>query len=353
VSILPCITGEGTLLFKHIRIDYQEKGMDMASSQITTSGSSADIPDNDYIARHKPLPIRISAHLRRYWQLWLMALPAMVFVFIFAYIPMYGIQLAFREFVPRKGLTGGTFVGLKYFQKFFESPQFVSLMRNTISISLSTLVMGFICPIILALLINQIGSKKIKGFVQTITYMPHFISTVVIVSMISIFLNPNSGFIGRFFNENGKSVLGDPNLFTPIYWISEVWQHCGWNSIIYLAALAGVDTALYEAAKMDGASRLQLIRYVDIPAILPTCGVLLILNMGSVLNVGFEKVFLMQNSLNLSSSEVISTFVYKMGFVSNQYSYSTAIGLFNTLINFVFLVVANAISKRVSDTSIF
>ena len=213
--------------------------------------------------------------------------------------------------------------------------------------------MGFIFPIILALLINQIGSKKIKGFVQTITYMPHFISTVVIVSMISIFLNPNSGFIGRFFNEDGKSVLGDPNLFTPIYWISEVWQHCGWNSIIYLAALAGVDTALYEAAKMDGASRLQLIRYVDIPAILPTCGVLLILNMGSVLNVGFEKVFLMQNSLNLSSSEVISTFVYKMGFVSNQYSYSTAIGLFNTLINFVFLVVANAISKRVSDTSIF
>ncbi|MFC2698224.1 MAG: ABC transporter permease subunit, partial [Bifidobacterium dentium] len=189
--------------------------------------------------------------------------------------------------------------------------------------------------------------------VQTITYMPHFISTVVIVSMISIFLNPTSGFIGRFLNEDGKSILGDPNLFTPIYWITEVWQHCGWNSIIYLAALAGVDTALYEAAKMDGASRLQLIRYVDIPAILPTCGVLLILNMGSVLNVGFEKVFLMQNSLNLSSSEVISTFVYKMGFVSNQYSYSTAIGLFNTLINFVFLVMANAISKRVSDTSIF
>ena len=266
---------------------------------------------------------------------------------------MYGIQLAFREFVPRKGLTGGTFVGLKYFNKFFQSPQFANLMRNTISISLWTLVMGFICPIILALLINQLGSKKIKGFVQTITYMPHFISTVVIVSMISIFLNPTSGFIGRFLNEDGKSILGDPNLFTPIYWITEVWQHCGWNSIIYLAALAGVDTALYEAAKMDGASRLQLIRYVDIPAILPTCGVLLILNMGSVLNVGFEKVFLMQNSLNLSSSEVISTFVYKMGFVSNQYSYSTAIGLFNTLINFVFLVMANAISKRVSDTSIF
>lgn len=225
----------------------------MAVSQIAASASNADVPDNDYIAKHKPLPIRIGTHLRRYWQLWLMALPAMVFVFIFAYIPMYGIQLAFREFVPRKGLTGGTFVGLKYFNKFFQSPQFANLMRNTISISLWTLVMGFICPIILALLINQLGSKKIKGFVQTITYMPHFISTVVIVSMISIFLNPTSGFIGRFLNEDGKSILGDPNLFTPIYWITEVWQHCGWNSIIYLAALAGVDTALYEAAKMDGA----------------------------------------------------------------------------------------------------
>lgn len=162
----------------------------MAVSQIAASASNADVPDNDYIAKHKPLPIRIGTHLRRYWQLWLMALPAMVFVFIFAYIPMYGIQLAFREFVPRKGLTGGTFVGLKYFNKFFQSPQFANLMRNTISISLWTLVMGFICPIILALLINQLGSKKIKGFVQTITYMPHFISTVVIVSMISIFLNP-------------------------------------------------------------------------------------------------------------------------------------------------------------------
>ena len=225
-------------------------------------------------------------------------------------------------------------------------------MRNTISISLSTLVMGFICPIILALLINQIGSKKIKGFVQTITYMPHFISTVVIVSMISIFLNPNSGFIGRFFNEDGKSVLGDPNLFTPIYWISEVWQHCGWNSIIYLAALAGVDTALYEAAKMDGASvcssfATSIFRLFFLPVACSDS------EHGLRAYVGFEKVFLMQNSLNLSSSEVISTFVYKMGFVSNQYSYSTAIGLFNTLINFVFLVVANAISKRVSDTSIF
>ena len=321
------------------------------TAAVATASSSQEIPDNDYIARHRPLPVRIGAHMRRYWQLWLMALPAILFVALFAYVPMYGIQLAFREFVPSAGLTGGKFVGFKYFEQFFESPQFSNLIVNTIRVSLGTLVFGFIAPIILALLINQIAGKRIKGFVQTITYMPHFISTVVIVSMINIFLNPDSGMIGRFCGET--NLMGNADAFAPIYWITEVWQHCGWNSIIYLAALAGVDTSLYEAAKMDGAGRLQLIRYVDIPAIMPTCGILLILNMGSVLGVGFEKVYLMQNSLNLSSSEVLSTFVYKMGLVSNQYSYSTAIGLFNTVINFAFLVTANLISKRVSNTSIF
>ena len=323
----------------------------MAVSQIAASASNADVPDNDYIAKHKPLPIRIGTHLRRYWQLWLMALPAMVFVFIFAYIPMYGIQLAFREFVPRKGLTGGTFVGLKYFNKFFQSPQFANLMRNTISISLWTLVMGFICPIILALLINQLGSKKIKGFVQTITYMPHFISTVVIVAMLNIFLTPQTGLIGRFLGS--QSVLDNADAIAPIYWISEVWQHVGWNAIIYLAALSSVDLSLYEAAKMDGAGRLQLIRYVDLPTIMPTCVILLIMNMGSVLNVGFEKVWLMQNAMNMPGSEVISTYTYKIGIQSFQFSYGTAIGLFNTVINFAFLIIANWISKRVSDTSIF
>ncbi|MFT8640072.1 ABC transporter permease [Bifidobacterium sp.] len=294
---------------------------------------------------------RLAEHFRRYWQLWLMVTPAICFIGLFAYVPMYGVQLAFRDFVPSKGLAGGPWVGLKYFRQFLESPMFGNIMKNTISISLWTMVMGFIAPIILALLINQIGSKKIKGFVQTITYMPHFISTVVIVAMISIFLTPDTGLLGRFLGDT--SLLGNPDLFTPIYWISEVWQHVGWNSIIYLAALSSVDTSLYEAAKVDGARRMQLIRYVDFPTIMPTCGILLILNMGSILNVGFEKVFLMQNALNLSASEVISTYTYKIGIVSNQFSYSTAIGLFNTLINFVFLVIANAISKRVSETSIF
>lgn len=206
-------------------------------------------------------------------------------------------------------------------------------------------------PIVLALLINQIGSQKIKGFVQTITYMPHFISTVVIVAMLNIFLTPKTGLLGRFLGS--QSILDNANAIAPIYWISEVWQHVGWNAIIYLAALSSVDLSLYEAAKMDGAGRLQLIRYVDIPTIMPTCVILLIMNMGSVLNVGFEKVWLMQNAMNMPGSEVISTYTYKIGIQSFQFSYGTAIGLFNTVINFAFLIIANWISKRVSDTSIF
>ena len=302
--------------------------------------------------RKKPgLLDRIADHLRRYWQLWILSAPALFFVGLFSYVPMWGIQLAFREFDPTKGLTGGKFVGFKYFLEFFHNPLFGEIMTNTIRISLWTLVMGFIFPIILALLINQIGSKKIKGFVQTITYMPHFISVVVIVSMLNIFLTPGTGILGRFFGE--ESLMGSTSAITAVYWISEVWQHVGWNSIIYLAALAGVNTSLYEAAKIDGAGRLQLIRYVDIPAIMPTCAILLIMNMGSVLNVGFDKIYLMQNSLNMPATEVIATYTYKIGIINGQYSYSTAIGLFNTLVNFIFLITANAIAKRVSDTSIF
>ncbi len=270
------------------------------------------VVDNNAMRKSWPLSKRLGWHFKRYWQLWLMALPAMAFVALFAYVPMYGIQLAFREFVPSQGLTGGEWVGFKYFEQFFTSPMFASTM---------------------------------------ITYMPHFISTVVIVAMLNIFLTPESGLLGRFLGE--QNILDNADLIAPIYWISEVWQHCGWNAIIYLAALSSVDVSLYEAARIDGAGRLQLIRYVDIPAIMPTCVILLIMNMGSVLNVGFEKVWLMQNAMNMPGSEVISTYTFKIGIQSFQFSYGTAIGLFNTVINFVFLVVANAISKRVSDTSIF
>lgn len=291
------------------------------------------------------------AHFHLYWQLWLMALPAIILVLLFNYVPMYGIQLAFRDYDVMKGLTGGKWVGWEYFQQFFNDPMFVEIIRNTVRISLWTLVMGFIAPIILALLINQIGSKKIKSFVQTITYMPHFISTVVMVSMLNIFLAPSTGLIGKLFG--GTNLMGEANAFTSIYWISEIWQHAGWNCIIYLAALSSVDLSLYEAAKIDGAGRFQLIRYVDFPTIMPTAGILLIMNMGSVLGVGFEKVWLMQNSLNISASEVIATYTYRIGILDTQFSYSTAIGLFNSVVNFIFLVTANQIAKRTSDVSIF
>lgn len=294
---------------------------------------------------------KLQFHFKRYWQLWVMVLPAMCFVALFAYTPMYGLQLAFRDFDPDKGLTGGKWVGFQYFNQFFHDPEFAQILLNTFRISLWSLVMGFIFPIILALLINQIGSAGVKKFVETITYMPHFISTVVMVSMLNIFLTPKTGLLGQFFGN--QNLLGVAKAFTPLYWITEVWQHCGWNCIIYLAALSSVDTQLYEAAKIDGANRLQLIAHIDIPAIMPTCVILLVLNMGHVLGVGFEKVYLMQNALNQPMSEVISTYTYKMGLLSFQFSYSTAIGLFNTVINFIFLVVANALSKKLSDTSIF
>lgn len=313
--------------------------------------AEAAVVDNLERRRRAPLHRRVAYHMRQYWQLWVLVLPAIVFVAVFAYVPMYGVQLAFREYDITKGLTGGKWVGFSYFERFFNDPLFKEIITNTVRISLWTLSMGFIAPIVLALLINQIAGSKIKGFVQTITYMPHFISTVVMVSMLQIFLSPSSGILGRFFGT--ESLMGDPRAFTSIYWISEVWQHMGWNCIIYLAALSSVDLALYEAAKIDGAGRLQLIRYVDIPTIMPTAGVLLILNMGSVLGVGFEKVWLMQNTLNITASEVISTYTYRIGILDNQFSYSTAIGLFNSVVNFMFLVIANMVAKRVSNTSIF
>lgn len=294
-------------------------------------------------------------HVRRYWQLWAMAAPAIAFVALFAYVPMYGLQLAFREFDFAAGLSGGDWVGLTYFRQFFDSPQFWTLIRNTVVISVSTLVAGFLAPIALALVVNQVVGRRRKKFLQTATYLPHFISIVVIVGMLQVFLSPSSGLITRvaeMLGASGGNMLGGSG-FVPVYVLSEVWQHCGWNSIIYLAALASVDPQLYEAARIDGAGRFTIIRHIDLPALVPTMIVLLILNMGNVLNTGFEKIFLMQNPLNLGVSEVIATYVYKIGILSNQFSYGTAIGLFNTLINFTFLVVTNQIAKRVSSTSLW
>lgn len=293
---------------------------------------------------------------KRDYQLWLMILPAIVVIVIFNYIPMYGIQLAFREFDFTKGLTGGEWVGLKYFEQFVTNYMFKDLMTNTVTISLTTIILGFPAPIIMALIINQVFGKRWKKTLQTTVYLPHFISMVVMVGLLNVLLSPETGIVGHVMKLLG---LGDINLlasektFVPVYVLSDIWQHAGWNSIIYLAALASVDPQLYDSAKIDGASRWQTIRYVDLPAIVPTMIILFILSMGNILNTGFEKIFLMQNPLNLPVSEVIATYVYKIGIISSQFSYSAAIGLFNTLINFIFLLAMNFIAKRFSNISLW
>jgi putative aldouronate transport system permease protein len=269
---------------------------------------------------------------------------------------MYGIQLAFRDYNFTKGLTGGTWQGLHYFKQFIDSYLFWDLMRNTFVISLATIVIGFPAPILLALIINQIKGMRMKQTLQTTVYLPHFISMIVLVGMLNVLLSPESGIVGYLMKSAGWgsiNLLASTKAFIPVYVLSDIWQHCGWNSIIYLAALSNVDPQLYDSAKMDGANRWHTIRYVDIPALVPTIVVLFILSMGGILSTGFEKIFLMQNALNLPVSEVISTYVYKIGIVSNQFSYSSAIGLFNTVINFIFLVTMNAVSRKYNQMSLW
>ncbi|CAM4478701.1 putative aldouronate transport system permease protein [Paenibacillus endophyticus] len=293
---------------------------------------------------------------KRDFQLWVMIFPAIAAIIIFNYIPMYGIQLAFRDFDFSKGLTGGEWRGLFYFKQFIDSFLFADLMTNTFLISFTAIIIGFPAPIILALVLNQIRRKRFKTLMQTTVYLPHFISIIVLVGMMNVLLSPETGIVGYFMKSIGFgdiNLLASTSTFIPVNIVSDIWQHCGWNSIIYLAALSTVDPQLYDSAKMDGASRWQTIRYIDFPALIPTIVILFILSMGNILSTGFEKIFLMQNSLNLPVSEVIATYVYKIGIVSNQFSYASAIGLFNTLINFIFLFAMNAIAKKASNTSLF
>ena len=304
-----------------------------------------------------PLYIRAAGSVIKDYQLWLMLLPAIAVIFIFNYLPMYGIQLAFRDFDYSKGFLGGNWAGLKYFRQYFNSPMFFRTIRNTFVISASGLILGFPAPILMALLFNQVRRQQIKRFLQTVVYVPYFISTVVMVSIIMILCSPNNGIVSHALKAIGLitqdvNLVGSPQTFVPLYVLSGIWQACGWNSIIYFAALSTVDSQLYDAAKIDGANRLQIIWHIEIAALVPTIIILLILNMGGVLSVGFEKTFLMQNGLNLPVSEVISTYTYKIGLLSNQFSLGSAIGLFNTLVNFTFLAVFNFIARKASDISL-
>ncbi|WP_214631403.1 ABC transporter permease [Paenibacillus agaridevorans] len=289
------------------------------------------------------------------WGLYLLLLPAVTLLLCFTYKPMYGVIIAFKDFKPALGIMDSPWVGLKYFEKFFQSYQFWITIKNTVLISLYSFAM-FPIPIIFAILVNQLRANRYKRVFQTITYMPHFISTIVIAGLMMILLSPGNGLMGnlfRLFGAEAPNVMGSASLFSSIYVWSDVWQHTGWDSIIYLAALSAVSPSLYEAATVDGATRWQKIWYIDIPMLIPTIVTLLILRVGGLLGVGFEKAYLLQNNLNISGSEVISTYVYKIGLLSSQYSFSAAINLFNTLINFALLILVNQIAKKYSENSLW
>lgn len=286
----------------------------------------------------------------------MLILPVLIYFIVFKYVPMYGMQIAFKDFVATKGIFGSEWVGLKHFKRFFDSYYFWRLIKNTLGIGLYELAVGFPIPIILALMINEVRLKRFKKVVQNVTYAPHFLSTVVLVGMLFLFLDPNYGVINNFITAlGGKSTafMTEPAWFKTIYVLSHVWQQMGWGSIIYLAALSGVDPALHEAAEVDGASRIRRIWHINLPAITPTIVILLILNVGKVVDVGFEKVFLMQNELNMEASDVIATHVYKTGIMGAQYSYSTAVGLFDSVISFILLVSVNYIASKMSETSLW
>ncbi|MGG3839053.1 ABC transporter permease subunit [Paenibacillus thiaminolyticus] len=290
------------------------------------------------------------------WELYLFIAPAFLYFLIFHYGPMYGIQIAFKNFIPAKGITGSPWVGFDHFERFFNSYYFWDLLWNTLSISLYELAIGFPLPIILALAFNEVKDGFFKRTVQTVTYAPHFISVVVMAGIIITFLSPSTGIlvhIIEFLGFEPAAFLTDPRWFKTVYVLSGVWQSTGWGTIIYLAALSGVDPQLHEAAIMDGASRWQRIWNINIPTIIPTITILLILNMGSILGVGFEKILLLQNPLNMEASDVISTFVYRSGLVDAQYSFSTAVGLFNSVVNAILLITVNQIARRTSETSLW
>lgn len=290
----------------------------------------------------------------RNWVLYLFLLPTLIYLLIFNYWPMYGVQIAFRNFKPTKGIWGSPWVGMKNFDKFFHSYMFKDLLTNTIVLSVYQIVASFAFPILLALLLNYCVSNKLRKVTQMVTYAPHFISTVVLVGMLNVFLS-ESGIINHLLNLLGlRSVpfLSDAGMFRHIYVWSYIWQRTGYNSVIYIAALAGVNPELHEAAIVDGANKLQRILHIDLPAIMPTAIILLIMSTGNMLSLGFEKVYLMQNDLNLGVSEIISTYVYKIGLLNAQYSYSTAIGLFNNVINLIVLLTVNKIADKMSGTSL-
>ncbi|MGL1890713.1 MAG: ABC transporter permease subunit [Spirochaetaceae bacterium] len=287
--------------------------------------------------------------------LYILLLPAIIYTILLSYIPMYGITLAFKKFSMLKGIMGSDWVGLKHFARFIGSPQFGSIMKNTININILSLI-TFPIPIVLALVLNYSPSRRFKKVVQMITYMPHFISVVVLCSMVTLFLSVNTGVINNVIGHFGGDKINFmliPGLFKHIFVGSGIWQSAGWSSIIYIASLSSVPPDLHEAAIIDGANKLQRIIHIDLPSIAPTIIIMFVLRIGKLMDLGFQKVYLLQNGANLGASEVISTYVYKVGLIQSNFSYSTAIELFNTVINIILLITANSVAKKLTKTSLF
>lgn len=296
----------------------------------------------------KPLKKRLADN----WQLYAMLLVPMLLTIIYKYIPMYGIQIAFRDYKASKGFLGSEWVGLEWFLRFFSAPTFWRMIKNTVLLSFYSLLWGFPIPVILALMMNQLRFHRFKRITQTVLYAPHFISTMVICGMIRIFLSPSGGLINLIA---GTSIdfLTESSAFRTIYIASGIWQDAGWGIIVYMATLANVDTSLYEAAKVDGASLFQRIIHIDIPELAPIMVLNLIMSAGGLMNVGFEKVWLLQTDLNKAASDVIAVYVYQQGIEHAKYSYSTAVGLFNTVINIILLLVVNKLASRISEDTSF
>ena len=301
---------------------------------------------------NKSLQAKIKKVWNRDWQLFVLCLPALIYVAIFCYGPMYGILIAFKDFSARQGIIGSDWIGFDHFIRFFNSPNFWVLLRNTLTISLYTLIAGFPFPIFLLCCWNQAANKKFRKFVQTVIYAPHFISVVVMCGMITLFFSYSTGIVNTVLTSLGFDrifFMGSEKAFPHLYVWSDIWQSTGWGTIIYIAALGAISQDQYEAAKIDGASKWKMLLHIDIPNLMPTILTMFILRVGSVMSIGFQKAFLLQTSMNLGASEIISTYVYKVGLVDAKFDYSTAIGLFNNIINIILLLLVNKLSKKLSD----
>ena len=296
------------------------------------------------------------AYMKGHYDLYLLLLPAILYTAVFLYIPMYGVLMAFQDYSPVKGIIGSNFVGLKHFKKFFSTYMAKQIISNTVILSGYSLLASFPFPVILALMLNYCVNRRFGKIVQTVTYMPYFISVMVLVGMMNIFFSTNYGVVNTVLQALGIepfSFMSSEKSFRHMYVWSGIWQGMGYSSVIYFAALSGIDPTLYEAAELDGASKLQRIRYIDLPSIMPTVIIMLIMSAGNLMSIGFEKAYLLQNDRNSGVSEIIATYVYKVGLIDARYSFSAAINLFNSAINFVILIVINKISRKLSDTSLW